>query len=125
MSESPHIFEATLENFQEKVMQASMETPVLVDVWADWCEPCKQLMPHLEKLATEYKGAFLLAKVNADEQQELSGHLGVRSLPTVILVKGGQAVDGFNGALPEGEIRKVLEKHVEAPAENPHDKAGR
>ncbi|MAA67100.1 MAG: co-chaperone YbbN [Alteromonadaceae bacterium] len=125
MSESPHIFEATLENFQEKVMQASMETPVLVDVWADWCEPCKQLMPHLEKLATEYKGAFLLAKVNADEQQELSGHLGVRSLPTVILVKGGQAVDGFNGALPEGEIRKVLEKHVEAPAENPHDKANR
>lgn len=125
MSESPHIFEATLENFQEKVMQASMETPVLVDVWADWCEPCKQLMPHLEKLVSEYKGAFLMAKVNADEQQELSGHLGVRSLPTVILVKGGQAVDGFNGALSEGEIRKVLEKHVEAPAENPHDKACR
>ncbi|TBW52889.1 thioredoxin [Marinobacter halodurans] len=125
MSESPYIFEATLDNFQEKVMQASMQTPVLVDVWADWCAPCKQLMPVLEKLAEEYRGAFLMAKVNADEQQELTGHLGVRSLPTILLVKNGQAVDGFNGALPESEIRKVLEKHVEPPEENPHDKANR
>ncbi|WP_152205254.1 thioredoxin [Marinobacter changyiensis] len=125
MSSSPYIFDATAENFQEKVMQASMTTPVLVDVWADWCAPCKQLTPVLEKLANDYKGGFMLAKVNADEQQELSGSLGVRSLPTVILVKNGQAVDGFNGALPEGEVRKVLDKHVEAPAENPHDKAHR
>lgn len=125
MSESPYVFEATLENFQEKVMQASMQTPVLVDVWADWCAPCKQLMPVLEKLADEFKGAFVMAKVNADEQQELTGHLGVRSLPTVMLVKDGQAVDGFNGALPESEIRKVLEKHVDAPEEPPHDKATR
>lgn len=125
MSSSPYIFDATADNFQEKVMQASMTTPVLVDVWADWCEPCKQLIPVLEKLANDYKGAFMLAKVNADEQQELAGSLGVRSLPTVILVKNGQAVDGFNGALPEGEVRKVLDKHVEAPAENPHDKAHR
>lgn len=125
MSSSPYIFDATAENFQEKVMQASMTTPVLVDVWADWCAPCKQLTPVLEKLANDYKGGFMLAKVNADEQQELSGSLGVRSLPTVILVKNGQAVDGFNGALPEGEVRKVLDKHVEAPTENPHDKAHR
>ncbi len=125
MSSSPYIFDATAENFQEKVMQASMTTPVLVDVWADWCAPCKQLTPVLEKLANDYKGGFMLAKVNADEQQELSGSLGVRSLPTVILVKNGEAVDGFNGALPEGEVRKVLDKHVEAPAENPHDKAHR
>ncbi|ROT98658.1 thioredoxin [Marinobacter sp. R17] len=125
MSESLYVFEATLDNFQDKVMQASMQTPVLVDVWADWCAPCKQLMPVLEKLADEYKGAFLMAKVNADEQQELTGHLGVRSLPTILLVKNGQAVDGFNGALPESEIRKVLDKHVEAPEENPHDKANR
>lgn len=125
MSSSPYIFDATAENFQEKVMQASMTTPVLVDVWADWCGPCKQLTPVLEKLANDYKGGFMLAKVNADEQQELSGSLGVRSLPTVILVKNGQAVDGFNGALPEGEVRKVLDKHVDAPAENPHDKAHR
>ncbi|PVY75923.1 thioredoxin [Tamilnaduibacter salinus] len=125
MNESPYSFDATIDNFQEQVLQASMQTPVLVDVWADWCEPCKTLMPMLEKLAEEYRGNFLLARVNADQQQELAGHLGVRSLPTVLLVKEGQAVDGFNGALPEGEIRKVLEKHVAAPAEDPYDKAHR
>ncbi|MBS3805418.1 MAG: co-chaperone YbbN [Oleiphilaceae bacterium] len=125
MSSSPYIFDATLENFQDSVMQASMETPILVDVWADWCGPCKQLTPTLEKLAEEYKGGFLLAKVNAEQQQELTGSLGVKSLPTVILVKNGQAVDGFNAALPEGEIRTMLDKHVEAPEEAPHDKAHR
>lgn len=123
MSSSPYIFDATIENFQEKVMQASMQTPVLVDVWADWCAPCKQLMPILEKLANEYQGGFLVAKVNADQQQELTGSLGVKSLPTIILVKNGQAVDGFNGALSESEIRKVLDKHVEAPAEDPYETA--
>ena len=123
MSSSPHIFEATMENFQQKVMEASATTPVLVDVWAEWCAPCKQLMPILEKLVEEYQGKFLLAKVNADEQQELTSSLGVRSLPTVILVKDGQAVDGFNGAQPESEIRKTLEKHIEAPAEDPYEKA--
>lgn len=125
MSQSPYIFEANMENFQQKVMEASSTTPVLVDVWAEWCAPCKQLMPLLEKLAEEYQGAFLLAKVNADEQQQLTASLGVRSLPTIILVKDGQAVDGFNGALPESEIRKVLDKHVEAPEEDPYDKAHR
>ncbi|HET8801603.1 MAG TPA: thioredoxin [Marinobacter sp.] len=123
MSNSPFIFEATIENFQQKVMEASATTPILVDVWAEWCAPCKQLMPILEKLADEYQGNFQLAKVNADEQQELTNSLGVRSLPTVILVKNGQAVDGFNEARPESEIRKVLEKHIEAPAEDPYEKA--
>lgn len=125
MNQSPHIFEANMENFQQKVMEASATTPVLVDVWAEWCAPCKQLMPVLEKLADEYQGGFLLAKVNADEQEQLTASLGVRSLPTIILVKDGQAVDGFNGALPESEIRKILDKHVEAPEEDPHDKAHR
>lgn len=125
MSSSPYIFEATMDNFQQQVMDASANTPILVDVWAEWCAPCKQLMPLLEKLADEYQGAFLLAKVNADEQQQLTASLGVRSLPTVILVKDGQAVDGFNGALPEGEIRQVLDKHVEAPQEDPYEKAHR
>src|SRR5690554_7496215 len=123
MSSSPHIFEATMENFQQEVMDASSSAPVLVDVWAEWCAFCKQLMPLLEKLANEYQGAFRLAKVNADEQEQLTASLGVRSLPTVILVKDGQAVDGFNGALPESEIRKVLEKHIEAPGEDPYEKA--
>ncbi|AZT85128.1 thioredoxin [Marinobacter sp. NP-4(2019)] len=125
MSNSPYIFEANMENFQQKVMEASSTTPILVDVWAEWCAPCKQLMPLLEKLADEYQGGFILAKVNADEQQQLTASLGVRSLPTVILVKDGQAVDGFNGALPESEIRKVLDKHVEAPEEDPYEKAHR
>ncbi len=123
MTDSQHIFDATAENFQQKVMEASATTPVLVDVWADWCAPCKQLMPILEKLAEEYQGNFQLAKVNADQQQELTASLGVRSLPTIILVKDGQAVDGFNSALPESEIRKLLEKHIEAPAEDPYEKA--
>ena len=127
MSNSPFIFEATMDNFQEKVMDASQSTPILVDVWADWCAPCKQIMPILEKLADEYNGGFLLAKVNADEQQQLTASLGVRSLPTVILVKNGQAVDGFNSALPEGEVRKLLEQHVEKAEEQeaPYDKAHR
>ncbi|WP_166257816.1 thioredoxin [Marinobacter salicampi] len=123
MSSSPFIFDATMENFQDKVMQASMQTPVLVDVWADWCAPCKQLLPVLEKLSNEYQGRFLIAKVNADQQQELVASLGVKSLPTLILVKNGQAVDGFNGALPEGEIRAVLDKHVEPPQEDPYETA--
>ncbi|MGO1691914.1 MAG: tetratricopeptide repeat protein [Marinobacter sp.] len=125
MSSSPHIFEATMENFQQEVMEASSATPVLVDVWAEWCAPCKQLMPVLEKLVDEYQGAFRLAKVNAEEQEQLTGSLGVRSLPTIILVKDGQAVDGFNSALPESDIRKILEKHVELPEEDPYEKAHR
>ncbi|TGN40526.1 tetratricopeptide repeat protein [Marinobacter confluentis] len=127
MTNSPHVFEATMENFQQDVMEASAQAPVLIDVWAEWCAPCKQLMPILEKLADEYKGAFRLAKVNADQQEQLTASLGVRSLPTVILVKDGQAVDGFNSALPEGEVRKILEKHVELPKdeEAPYDKAHR
>lgn len=125
MSSSSHTFEATMDNFQQDVMEASSTTPILVDVWAEWCAPCKQLMPLLDKLVDEYQGAFKLAKVNADEQEQLTGSLGVRSLPTVILVKDGQAVDGFNSALPESEIRKVLEKHVELPEEDPYEKAHR
>jgi putative thioredoxin len=127
MTNSPYVFEATMENFQQDVMEASAQSPVLIDVWAEWCAPCKQLMPILEKLADEYRGAFRLAKVNADQQEQLTASLGVRSLPTVILVKDGQAVDGFNGALQESEIRKVLEKHIEIPEdeETPYDKAHR
>ena len=80
MTDSPYIFDATADNFQQQVMEASAKTPVLVDVWADWCAPCKQLMPLLEKLTNEYQGNLLLAKVNADQQQELTASLGVLSL---------------------------------------------
>lgn len=125
MHANPFVFDATLENFQSDVVEASMQVPVVIDFWADWCQPCQVLMPLLEKLAQEYKGAFRLAKVNADAQPQLAAHLGVRSLPTVKIVKGGRLVDEFTGALPESRIRAVLDKHVEKPAESLHDQGKR
>ena len=104
--------EITLESFEADVLQASVSTPVLVDFWATWCGPCRTLGPILEKLEKDYKGRFTLAKVDSDRERELSQAFGVRSIPTVILMKGGQPVDGFVGALPEGQIRKFLDKHL-------------
>jgi putative thioredoxin len=102
-------------NAQQWLIDESFNRPIVVDFWADWCEPCKQLMPILEKIANEYAGAFLLAKVNADEQQGLAGQLGVRSLPTVMVIKEGQPVDGFTGAQPESAVREILEKYLPSP----------
>ena len=99
-------------NAQQYLIDESFNRPVVVDFWADWCAPCKQLMPLLEKLADEYAGAFLLAKINADEQQGISQQLGVRSLPTVMVFKDGQPVDGFAGAQPETAVREMLQKHL-------------
>lgn len=110
MSDSPFIFEANAQTFAQ-VLQHSHQVPVMVDFWADWCEPCKMLMPVLEKLANEYQGGFVLVKVNADENQELVAQLGVRSLPTIKLFKGGEPVDEFTGVLPEEEVRKFINKH--------------
>ena len=103
------------ENAQQYLIEESFNRPVVVDFWADWCAPCKQLMPLLEKLADEYAGAFLLAKINADEQQGISQQLGVRSLPTVMVFKDGQPVDGFAGAQPEKAVRELLQKHLPSP----------
>lgn len=111
MSDSPFIFEANAQNFAQVVIQNSHQLPVLVDFWADWCQPCQMLMPVLAKLADEYQGGFILVKVNTDENQELAAQFGVRSLPTVKLFKDGEAVDEFMGALPEEEIRKFINKH--------------
>ena len=102
-------------NAQQYLIDESFNRPVVVDFWADWCAPCKQLMPLLEKLAEEYAGAFLLAKINADEQQGISQQLGVRSLPTVMVFKDGQPVDGFAGAQPETAVREMLQKHLPSP----------
>ena len=110
-----NIVEITLENAKTYLIDESFVRPVLVDFWADWCAPCKSLMPLLEKIATESKGAFLLAKVNADELGMLAAQFGVRSLPTVMLMKDGQPVDGFTGALPEVEVRQFLEKYLPNP----------
>jgi putative thioredoxin len=107
------IFDVDQENFETDVLQASLKTPVLVDFWATWCAPCKTLGPMLEKLATEYNGAFRLGKVDVDKNQELAGVFGIRSIPTVMLVKDGQIADGFAGALPEGQLREFLSRHVQ------------
>jgi len=110
-----NIVNMTPDNFQQIVLEESQKRLVMVDFWADWCEPCKSLMPILEKIAAEYPNDLLLAKVNCDEEQAISMQFGVRNLPTVILVKDGQPVDGFTGAQPEGEIRNLLEKHLPKP----------
>ena len=112
----PHVFDATAATFEDTVIRKSLETPVLVDFWATWCGPCKTLGPILEKLAADYHGAFTLAKVDVDKEQELAAAFQIRSVPTVMLVKGGQLVDGFPGALPEGQLREFLKHHGIEPA---------
>lgn len=108
------MIDVTIENFEQEVIAASLSQPVLVDFWAPWCGPCKALGPILEKLETAYGGGFKLVKINSDEEQQLAGAFGIRSIPTVILMKNGQPVDGFMGALPEGKVREFLDKHVQA-----------
>ena len=121
-----HVFDVDQQSFEADVLQASLTTPVLVDFWATWCEPCKTLGPMLEKLAAEYNGAFRLGRVDVDTQQELAGMFGIRSIPTVVLVKDGQVLDGFAGVLPESQLREFLSRHVqplEAPAEPAEEEA--
>jgi putative thioredoxin len=121
----------SIANFEAELINASMQQPVLLDIWAPWCGPCRTLGPILEKLEVAYAGRFKLGKLNADEQPEISGQLsqmfGVRSIPFCVLFKDGQPVDGFVGALPEAEVRKFLDKHVpsaeEAAAEEDVEKA--
>ncbi|MCP9337087.1 thioredoxin [Stutzerimonas xanthomarina] len=116
MSQTPYIFDVTSANFEQLVLENSFHKPVLVDFWAEWCAPCKALMPLLAKITEEYQGELVLAKVNCDIEQDVVARFGVRSLPTVVLFKDGQPVDGFAGAQPESAIRAMLEPHVQAPA---------
>ncbi|WP_293705400.1 thioredoxin [Stenotrophomonas sp. UBA7606] len=119
MSDLPHVFEATTETFEAEVLQKSLQTPVLVDFWATWCGPCKSLGPILEKLAGEYNGAFELAKVDVDKEQQIAAAFQIRSVPTVFLIKDGQIVDGFPGAMPEGQLREFLTQHGVTALEPP------
>ncbi|MCW2524338.1 MAG: co-chaperone YbbN [Frankiales bacterium] len=111
-----YVVDVTEANFQTEVLDRSFQVPVLLDLWAEWCEPCKQLSPLLEKLAIEAAGQFVLAKVDVDVNQQIAQALQVQSIPTVFAVIGGQPVPGFQGAIPEAQAREVIVAVLEASA---------
>ncbi|MEO5342133.1 MAG: co-chaperone YbbN [Gammaproteobacteria bacterium SHHR-1] len=112
MSDNPFVIHVSESDFQQTVLEASFQRPVVVDFWADWCQPCRSLMPVLASLAEQYRGKFILAKLNTEENPNIASALGIRSLPTVRLFIKGQAVDEFMGALPEPQVRAFLDKHI-------------
>ncbi|MEW5967401.1 MAG: tetratricopeptide repeat protein [Pseudomonadota bacterium] len=118
-----HALDVGLADFNQNVLEASKQRPVVVDFWAPWCGPCKSLKPILEKLAAEYGGQFLLAKINSDENQELAARYGVRGIPNVKAFVGGEIVDEFSGALPEGDVRAFLDRLIPSPAESVRQQA--
>ena len=114
---SEHALDVGVADFSQQVLEESKHRPVLVDFWAPWCGPCKSLKPVLEKLAAEYGGKFLLAKINSDDNQELAARYGVRGIPSVKAFVDGEPVDEFSGALPESEVRTFLDRLVPGPAD--------
>ncbi|MQA08058.1 MAG: tetratricopeptide repeat protein [Pseudonocardiaceae bacterium] len=111
------VIEVTESSFQADVVERSMQVPVVVDLWADWCQPCKQLSPILERLAGEANGAWVLAKVDVDANPRIAQVFGVQSIPMVVAIAGGQPVDAFQGALPEPQIQQWLTSLLDAMRE--------
>jgi putative thioredoxin len=114
---SPSSYDVSVADFKEKVLDASRQVPVIVDFWAEWCQPCRVLKPILEKLAAEYGGRFILAKIDSDQNQELAQRYGVRGIPAVKAFVGGEMVAEFDGALPEGQVRDFIDRLIPSPAE--------
>lgn len=114
---SPNVIDVTDATFKAAVLDASAEKTVIVDFWAPWCGPCRALSPVLEKLARDGEGRFIIAKVNTDENPRFAGEFGVRGIPAVFAVKGGEVVDSFTGALPEPSVRMFLDKVAPSPVE--------
>ncbi len=117
MPRPEHVIDATTKGFSTEVIEKSHEVPVVIDFWAEWCGPCRMLGPVLEKLASEYAGSFLLAKVDTEKEQELALQFGVRSIPAVFAVRDGKIVDGFVGVQPETTIRAWIDRLLPTAAE--------
>jgi len=113
----PFAYDVDASNFDQIVMAGSQTAPVVVDFWAPWCGPCKSLKPILEKLADEFQGKFILAKINSDDNQALAAQFGVRGIPSVKAIYRGEIIDEFSGALPEGAVREFLARIIPSPAE--------
>lgn len=116
-----HVFDAGAADFEQKVLAASMEHPVIVDFWAPWCGPCKQLGPILEKVVNAANGAVSMAKVNIDENQELAAALRIQSIPTVYAFFQGRPVDAFQGSVPESQVKAFIDKLVQLAKANAPD----
>ncbi|MDQ3289284.1 MAG: tetratricopeptide repeat protein [Pseudomonadota bacterium] len=119
----PHVIDVTTDTFEEEVLRKSLSIPILVEFWAEWCAPCKQLGPVLEKVAADYHGAFVLARIDVEKEQQLGAAFQVRSIPSVYLLRDGELFANFAGALPEAQVHEFLKTHGVTPADAPEKEA--